>query len=737
MAGKVFSVRFCLYMTGYNIGRTCDGGLPTDKGKLRMRHLLCAASLIALATPALAQERPAPDTSDERAAADGTFGLGQIVVTGRGEAGVAIGADTVGQEAIYAFDRRTLDDAANLVPGVTAGNSGGSRNERLLFVRGFDRFQLPLSIDGIRVYLPADNRLDYGRFLTPDIAEIQVAKGYASVLDGPGGMGGAVNLVTRKPVKALEIEGRAQLNLDSDVDYAGVTAFGLIGTRQDTWYAQASYTANVTDHWDLPGGFTPTVNENGGARDFSKAEDWRVNAKVGFTPNATDEYVLSYTRQEGQKNAPLHLTDTSSVSLRNWKWPTWNVESTYFLSTTALGERATLKTRAYYNKLYNLLQSFDNRSQTTQALPRAFDSPYDDNAYGGSAELALRTIGEDVLSLAFYYRRDEHNEAQVSRPTSPLRTVEPNQRSVERTWSIAAEDRIVFTPALTLALGGSFDWRDLDSAEEFGVPPGATGASRPFSYPLRGAKAWNAQGRLDWRGDTGTEAHASLSSRARFPTLFERFSSQFGTAQANPDLRPERATNAEIGAGHRFGAVTVSGALFYSWLDDALVSVRTPANLNRRENIGSADYYGAELAINLTLGATLSAGANYSYIHRSFDVGAAPAGGLIRPFALTDVPDHKGFAFVSWHPLPKLNVVPSVEFASDRTTVTPASANGLLPVYYDTDSYVTAALQVDYNVTDRLTVRVGGRNLFDRDYVLTDGFPEPGRSFFVSLRARY
>ena len=38
---------------------------------------------------------------------------------------------------------------------------------------GFDRFQVPLSIDGIRVYLPADNRLDFARFLTPDVAQVQ------------------------------------------------------------------------------------------------------------------------------------------------------------------------------------------------------------------------------------------------------------------------------------------------------------------------------------------------------------------------------------------------------------------------------------------------------------------------------------------------------------------------------------------------------------------------------------
>lgn len=103
----------------------------------------------------------------------------------------------------------------------------------------------------------------------------------------------------------------------------------------------------------------------------------------------------------------------------------------------------------------------------------------------------------------------------------------------------------------------------------------------------------------------------------------------------------------------------------------------------------------------------------------------------------TDVPAHKGFAYASWKPVAGLDIVPSLEFASGRATVTPASANGLAPVYYKTEGYVTAALRVDYDLTDRITIGVGGRNLFDRNYAPTDGFPEPGRSFFLGVRARY
>jgi iron complex outermembrane receptor protein len=127
----------------------------------------------------------------------------------------------------------------------------------------------------------------------------------------------------------------------------------------------------------------------------------------------------------------------------------------------------------------------------------------------------------------------------------------------------------------------------------------------------------------------------------------------------------------------------------------------------------------------------------YSYIHRDFDVGDAPIGGFIRLFRLTDVPSHKGFGWVSWRPVERLNIAPSVELASNRTTATAATASNDVPGYYRTGAYVNAAIRIDYDILPQVTVGVGARNLFDDYYILTDGFPEQGRSFFASLRARY
>src|SRR5690606_33547740 len=118
---------------------------------------------------------------------------------------------------------------------------------------------------------------------------------------------------------------------------------------------------------------------------------------------------------------------------------------------------------------------------------------------------------------------DEHKETQLSQPDLPGAAPEPNQQSLEKTWSVAAENRFALSDSLSLTLGASYDWRDLSRVEEYDddLTPAL------FSFPLKNAEGWNAQGRLNWEGADGSTAYASASSRIRFPTLFERFSSQF------------------------------------------------------------------------------------------------------------------------------------------------------------------------------------------------------------------
>lgn len=680
---------------------------------MRAKGWLVAGTAMAMCGSAMAAD-----------AMDDSFGLGEIIVTAD-RPGVALVDDTsLSNEAMRLFSRNTLDDAVGLMPGVSASNTGGSRNERLIFVRGFDRFQVPLSIDGIRVYLPADNRLDYGRFLTPDIAKVQVAKGYASVLDGPGGLGGAINLVTRKPTKEVEVEASGSFDLDRDGGDTGYTAFAMAGTRQESWYAQVSGSRRERNYFTLSDDFTPTANEDGGKRERSDSEDWRINAKLGYTPNATDEYSLSYTRQEGSKNAPLHVTDGIGTQ-RHWSWPYWDIDSVYFLSSTGLTDSVTLKTRAYYNRFDNLLQAFNDRTQSTQTLPRAFDSYYEDEAYGGSAELAVKVSEIDTLKLAAHFRRDRHVEFQTV--FSPARFTEPDQVATEDTGSLAVENSLALTPALNLTVGAGYDWRDLRRAEDWTGTSAAAGSY--VIYPIRDSHAWNGQAALDWQVAEGQALFARVSSRTRFPTIFERFSSRFGGATSNPDLDAERATNWEVGGSGRWAGIDAEAALFYSDLTDSIVSVPFLFNgqaVSQSRNAGSGTMKGLELSLAVAVDDALTLGGNYTFTDRDIDDPSNAA------FRATGVPKHKAFLYAQWSPVEALRVIPSLDLASDRWTVNTAGT-----LYYQTGDYALANLRVEYSLTDGIDVGIGARNLFDANYQLADGFPEEGRSYSLNVRARY
>lgn len=146
--------------------------------------------------------------------------LEQVTVYATRPGITTIGAESVPQATLQQFGRATLDEAVLLSAG-TSVSAVGARNETNVWIRGFDRWRVPLYQDGIPVYLPVDNRIDFGRFTTADLAEIQVSKGFASVIDGPGAMGGSINLASRLAAKPLEADGRIGVLLNSRETYEG------------------------------------------------------------------------------------------------------------------------------------------------------------------------------------------------------------------------------------------------------------------------------------------------------------------------------------------------------------------------------------------------------------------------------------------------------------------------------------------------------------------------------------
>jgi len=685
----------------------------------------CLAGLVwSAAATALAQEPPSPPPAPQSPLdPDYVFDLGQIVVVGSSEGLPGVGGSVLTRDQIWTFDRNSLDRAINVVPGVVSTmDANGRRNESDIFVRGFGRWQVPLMLDGVRIYLPADNRLDFSRFLTADIAEIQIQKGYASVLDGPGAMGGAINLVTRKPTKAFEAEASGWIGGRSDSE--GWNAYAMVGTRQSKYYLQGSANYADRDFWTVSGDYQPVAGslQPRGRRVNSDSADSRLNLKAGITPNATDEYTFNYIKQDGEKGAPLNVFNNPPVPANGfWRWPFWDVQNTSFLSRTQLGSASYLKTKLYYNTFENGLDAFDDITYTTQSANGRFSSPYDDHAYGGGLEFGTTQGSSNTLKGALYYRNDFHTEQNFNRPTNPtLSSTEPKQEQSQNTWSISLEDTIHVTPLVEIVGGVSFDKYKITKAEEFNAARGI------FEYPKGGADAFNWQSAVVWHYSTEGQVHASVSDRARFPVIFELYSTRFGTATPNPDLGPERATNLELGwKGDAVRNMRLEGSVFYSDVRDLIQTVVLADTTTQTQNVGDGSFYGAEVAVDLRAGSRLTVGGNYTALKRTIKDALLPN---LRP---TGVPTHKAFLFAAWEPVQRFTITPSIDLAGDRwSDVNPAPA---FP-YVRTGAYTLVNVAAEYAFERNLGVVAGFKNLTDENYSLAWGFPQPGRTFYFKTR---
>ncbi len=642
---------------------------------------------------------------------DGAFSLGAVTVTATALDQKPVSDISLSSERIRTHNRETVGTALNLVSGVALSKIG-NRNEEMVYVRGFDLRQVPLFVDGIPVYVPYDGYVDLGRFTTYDLARIDVAKGFSSLIYGPNTLGGAINLISRRPTETLEGEVGVGSSWTRDGDNNSNRVYANVGSNQGSWYLQASASWLDSNFFQLPDDFEATPAEDGGHRNNSYHSDQKYNLKLGFTPNETDEYSLNYISQDGEKGNPPYAGTVPGVSLRYWRWPYWDKDSLYYISSTQFGN-ATVKLRAYHDTYKNSLYAYDNATYTTQNRPSSFRSWYDDYTDGASMQVDLQLGQRNVLKSAYHWKRDVHREHDAG---------EPEQRFEDRTQSLAIEDTQQLTDALSLVAGLSHDWRDGLQAQDYNP------TTRVLSEAERDDNsANNATLGLFWQQEIGT-FYATTARKSRFATIKDRYSYRLGTALPNPGLDTERATHYEIGYRNDLNAIWQwELALFHSDVSDLIQAVSIPATAcssppcSQMQNIGKVRVNGVDAGLRAAF-ESWQFGLTYGYLDRE---------NISDPNVhLTDTPRHKVVGDLTWQIAAPWSVTATTEASSSRYT----TSNGR----QQTSGFGIANLKTGYRLFDRTLLIEGGvRNLFDRLYEYSEGYPEPGRTWFVQLNQQF
>lgn len=675
--------------------------------------------------------------------AEGVFTLGKVDVTDSIDAFDST-TTVIDAQEMQDHERKTVVEALNLLPGATIQNFG-ARNEQMIMIRGFDVKHAPLFIDGIPVAVPYDGYVDFSRFTTFDLSEIEVSKGLASPLLGTNTFAGAINLVTKKPTK--EFEGEVGAGFFSG---NGRTGYVNLGSNQGSYYIQASASKTQRDTYPLSDDFTPvrTENEDGGDRNNAYAKDKKLNLKVGYTPNGTDEYAINYIRQSADKGvAPDVAMDLTQRGF--WQWRYWDKQSLYFLSKTDFGNWY-LKSRIFYDKFQNSLAIFTNNGLYDTLSYGGVGNPswYDEYTKGASLEGGVKLTAENTLKMALHYKIDDHQEGAK------------NQDDVyemkDTITSIGIEDTHKFSNMLKLTVGASYDKEKIDIANntQYGKSntnyynDGAgisqnttTGYTTDEEFAHGDTSSFNPMIRLDGKIDESLSWYGGISGKSRIPSIKDRYSFKFNTFVPNPDLDVEKTVNYEVGGTKSFGNASLSGAVFYADVTDYIQSSyiplwykKNPATYNQQQqlqNVGKVTQKGFELSAVYAPIESLSFEGSYTYLTMTNEVDESQK--------ITDVPKEKFIATIAYTPVENFTWFNTYEYNSERyasvgTTGTAPNTKNI----YDTTGCVSVwNTKVTLRATKAVSFDLGINNLFDRSYYYSYGYPEAGRSVFGNIHYKF
>ncbi len=644
------------------------------------------------------------------ALADSSYTLGQVSVQSKTADDINMIEQSIDADTISRDSSLIVSEALDNMSGINQDVQGG-RGEGTLYIRGFDAKRIGVFIDGIPIYVPYDGNFDYARFLTSDVAQIDVSKGYSSVAYGANTMGGVINIVSKKPTKELEGNIKGMIVLDSDAKMARHIETLNVGTMIDGFYAQLGASYSKQDHYRMSDDFEGVASQPAGDRLRSENEDKKLSLKVGYVADDMSEVAINYANQQGKKQQPP-VTDTDYAREKNWDWPYWDKETISLSGQKNFGY-SYVKALAYYDKSENSLYSYDDATFSSFDKRWAWKSRYDDYSYGALLEYGTE-FGNNFIKATANYKKDVHRGYDIQKDGSGETLTE---RYKDNTISLGVEDTYTISNDLKLLAGINYDRRKGDEIFD-------TNTANLDMLNLASDDALSPQAALIYTLDSNSKVRVSASQKTYMPSMKDRYSRRVGRSVPNVDLENEIATHLEAGYTRVDGGLSSGVNVYYTKVKDAIQSVPWDQNtsLEQNQNIGTFEHKGIELDAEYSFAKT-KVGGNYSYVKientKDTDI------------KIVDVPKHQVFAYATQKLGAGFSMYANMKFRKG------AYENKMDGTYVTSPTFSTYDLKVIYNPLKELTAEVGVKNLTDKLVRYDYAYPMAGREFIASLDYRF
>jgi vitamin B12 transporter len=489
-------------------------------------------------------------------------------------------------------DRRIgrIEDALELVPGVTVSGRRGFGQNRTVMLRGLRPRNTRVFIDGVEMSDPSQAQYALGGLNMADVERIEVLRGPRPGRFGPDTAGGVVSIVTKRPTEPFTGEVGAEYGR-----YGTKRAHASVGGVQGA----VDYRLSASGTHSL--GYSDFNEDRGGVAD-DPYRQWSGAVMLGVqaTENLRFDAVGRYQREDVFYDSPTADTD-------------WNRDQ----SERLLRLSATLRTLGG-----DLVHQFGiSDTLTTQQ--------YWGQGTAGDTSDGARTRIDYVADWALSGRLNL-------------------QAGADATHERMEQYMPGFAPA---APSMESDYRRLGAFATLGVTPldglDLAATLRGDDHDEFGAKATWRLGAAYTVEATGTTLRGSYGTAWQAPSLYERFDPCNGAA----DLKPESSRGWDVGIDQDWfaGRASTSITYFHVRAEDEIVWRFVPPRTAGCDggiyaNLDETEVRGVEAEMTVRPLPTFEARLSYTW-QNAMD---AQAGVRLR-----DRPVHQATSFLSWQPVPE------------------------------------------------------------------------------------
>jgi outer membrane cobalamin receptor len=647
-----------------------------------------------------------------------TQSLGEIVVTGKRE-GIQAGQTVheVTAEEIEKSSARTLDEAIFLLSDVNVrvGADGVPRVD----IRGFRTRHVLLLLDGIPMNSAFDQQFDPSLIPVDNIAGIEVTAGASSVLYGQGGLGGVINIITKKGSKGL-----AGMVGGESGDGQPYRAKGSASGARGKWDFVLSGSGAQRDRFPLAEPFDASLEEAAGYRKNSDSSRYNGFLNVGY--NATPHLYLALTGNYagGKYGKPASAInnkfDDYASTPRFERVDDFDGYSFQLAADWEVSEALSVRSTGYYNRLEEDNNRYDDESYSS------FDDPLVASSFqlrnvgvtrgasfqpkyrlGRAGTITVGLSGEwDTWMDSGRVKTGDHSPSQgghgVGGSGIPYVYFPVEDHEDLRIASAAVEYEVSPIEKLGLAVGYARHWqfRKERNTSDFAV-------SASCVYGLF----------------KGTRLKAAFQRNIRFPSMAQLYLRD----SDNPDLMTERVYHYQLGLEQELpwkSSIQVDG--FRSDAQD-FIAKQDDGSVERYMNFSLFRFNGFETALETRAVPRLVVKAGYTFLHTRDRSGSGMQ-------ELQYVPRDRATFTVRYDFDFGLTPFASVVYAGDTHVYTkkpPIEKSNM------TD-YAVVNLKVSQKLLqERLLLYVGADNLLNLEYEQSYGIPRPGRFVFGGAEYRF